>query len=82
MIRDVYHLHKPSMASERLFDFTRHVRGHEGDPCIVEESLEVDADKYHKGDGKYKVVKAQPTQYIGNVDDWEGIALKRTLKEV
>jgi arylsulfatase A-like enzyme len=72
MITDVYHLHKPSMAFERGFDYTQHVRGHEGDPYIVDESIEVDVDKYYKGDGKDKAVKAQLTQYLRNVHDWKG----------
>jgi len=36
MVTDVYHLHKPSMAFERGFDFTKHIRGHEGDPYIID----------------------------------------------
>lgn len=72
MITDVYHLHKPSMAFERGFDYTKHVRGHEGDPYVVHESVEVNVDKYYKGDGKDKAVKAQLTQYLRNVHDWKG----------
>jgi len=72
MVTDVYHLHKPSMAFERGFDYTKHVRGHEGDPHIMDESIEVDVDKYYKGDGKDKAVKAQLTQYLRNVHDWKG----------
>lgn len=72
MITDVYHLHKPSMAFERGFDYTRHVRGQEGDPYIVDESIKVDVEKYYKGDGKDKAVKAQLTQYLRNVHDWKG----------
>lgn len=71
MITDVYHLHKPSMAFERGFDFTKHIRGHEGDPYIVDESIQVDVDKYYKGDGKDKAVKAQLTQYLRNVSHWK-----------
>ena len=72
MITDVYHLHKPSMAFERGFDFTKHIRGHEADPYIVDTSIEVDTEKYYKGNGKDKAVKAQLTQYLRNVHDWEG----------
>jgi arylsulfatase A-like enzyme len=72
MITDVYHLHKPSMAFERGFDYTKHVRGHEGDPYIVDESIEVDVEKYYKGDGKDKAVKAQLIQYLRNVHGWKG----------
>lgn len=72
MITDVYHLHKPSMAFERGFDFTKHIRGHEGDPHVIDDSIEVDVDKYYKGDGKDRAVKAQLTQYLKNIHDWEG----------
>lgn len=71
MITDVYHLHKPSMAFERGFDFTQHIRGHEGDPWIVDESLAVDVDKYYKGDGKDKAVRQQLIQYLRNIKFWQ-----------
>lgn len=72
MITDVYHLHKPSMAFERGFDFTKHIRGHEGDPYILDDSIEVEIDRYYKGDGKDKAVRAQLIQYLRNVHDWKG----------
>lgn len=72
MITDVYHLHKPSMAFERGFDFIKHIRGTEGDPYIVDESIQVDVDKYYKGDGKDKAVRAQLIQYLRNCHDWKG----------
>jgi arylsulfatase A-like enzyme len=71
MITDVYHLHKPSMAFERGFDYTEHVRGHEGDPWVLDESVEVDVDKYYKGDGKDKAVRQQLIQYLRNIDFWK-----------
>src|SRR5512136_2578611 len=72
LITDVYHLHKPTMAFERGFDFTEHIRGHEGDPYVVDESIKVDVDRYYKGDGKDKSVKAQLTQYLKNIHDRKG----------
>jgi arylsulfatase A-like enzyme len=72
MVTDVYHLHKPTMAFERGFDYTKHIRGHEGDPYIVDPSLPVDVDKYYKGDGKDSSVKAQLTQYLRNIHHWKG----------
>jgi arylsulfatase A-like enzyme len=74
MVTDVYHLHKPSMAFERGFDFTRHIRGTEGDPYVIDTSIEVDVDKFYKGDGKDKAVKAQLEQYLRNVHDWKSEA--------
>jgi len=73
-ITDVLHLHKPSMAFERGFDFTQYIRGHEGDPWIVDESIDVEAEveKYYKGDGKDKTVRAQLTQYLRNRHWWKG----------
>jgi len=72
LITDVYHLHKPTMAFERGFDFVQHVRGHEGDPWVLDESIEVDVDRYYKGDGKDKAVKQQLIQYLKNVHFWKG----------
>ena len=84
MITDVYHLHKPSMAFERGFDFIKHIRGHEGDPYIVDQSIEVDVEKFYKGNGRDKAVKAQLTQYLRNIHDWQGeedTFVARTLME-
>ena len=71
MITDVYHLHKPSMAFERGFDYTEHIRGHEGDPWIVDPNVKVDVEAVHKavkGDG---AVKKQIEQYLRNIHWWE-----------
>ncbi|HSR10752.1 MAG TPA: sulfatase [Thermodesulfobacteriota bacterium] len=72
MITDVYHLHKPTMAFERGFDYTKHIRGHEGDPHAVDSKIAVDVEKYYKGDGKDTSVKAQLTQYLRNIRHWKG----------
>ena len=72
MITDVYHLHKPTMAFERGFDYTKHIRGHEGDPHVVDPHIAVDVDNFYKGDGKDTSVKAQLTQYLRNIHHWKG----------
>jgi arylsulfatase A-like enzyme len=74
LVTDVYHLHKPSMAFERGFDYVNFVRGHEGDPWIIDQTINVDAalEKYYKGDGKDKAVKAQLAQYLRNIHWWKG----------
>ena len=72
LITDVYHLHKPSMAFGRGFDFVQYIRGHEGDPWILDESIEVDVDRYYKGDGKDKAVRKQLLQYLRNIQFWKG----------
>ncbi|KIX11229.1 sulfatase [Dethiosulfatarculus sandiegensis] len=74
MITDVYHLHKPSMAFERGFDYTEHVRGHEGDPWIVDPDVDVSErlEQVHKSHGNDRSVKAQIEQYLKNVSWWEG----------
>ena len=72
MVTDVYHLHKPTMAFERGFDYTKHIRGHEGDPFVVDPNIPVDVDKYYKGDGKDTSVKVQLTQYLRNIHHWKG----------
>jgi arylsulfatase A-like enzyme len=48
LITDTYHLHKPQMAFERGFDYVHFIRGQEGDPYILDKSITVDLDAYHK----------------------------------
>ena len=71
MITDVYHLHKPSMAFERGFDTTEHIRGHEGDPWIVDPEIEVDVEAVHKPAPKDTAVRKQIEQYLRNVHWWQ-----------
>jgi arylsulfatase A-like enzyme len=71
LVTDVYHMHKPTMAFERGFDFTQHIRGHEADPWMIDNTVEVDVEKYHKPHGNDKSVKAQIAQYLRNIDHWE-----------
>lgn len=71
LVTDVYHMHKPTMAFERGFDFTQHIRGHEADPWMIDNTIEVDVEKYHKSHGNDKSVKAQITQYLRNINHWE-----------
>ena len=72
LITDVYHLHKPSMAFERGFDYTQHIRGQEGDPWVLDQGIGVDVDRYYKGDGKDKAVRQQLIQYLRNIHFWKG----------
>lgn len=72
LITDTYHLHKPTMGFSRGFDYVQHIRGHEGDPWILDESIKVDVDKYYKGNGKDKAVRQQLTQYLRNTHFWKG----------
>lgn len=73
MVTDVYHLHKPSMAFERGFDYTEHIRGHEGDPWIVDPAIDVSdkVESHHKPFGKDKAVRSQLEQYFRNISWWE-----------
>jgi arylsulfatase A-like enzyme len=60
------------MGFSRGFDYVQHIRGHEGDPWILDESIKVDVDKYYKGNGKDKAVRQQLTQYLRNTHFWKG----------
>ncbi len=74
LITDVYHMHKPSMAFERGFDYTEHIRGQEADPWIVDPAVDVSKRlaEVYKGDGKDRSVKAQLEQYLRNIHWWQG----------
>ena len=48
LVTDVYHMHKPSFNEGRGFDQVRWIRGQEYDPWIVDESVPVDLDKWHR----------------------------------
>ncbi|MCP4626373.1 MAG: sulfatase-like hydrolase/transferase [bacterium] len=72
LVTDVYHMHKPTMAFERGFDFTQHIRGHEADPWVLDESIAVDVDRYHKAHGRDKSVRTQIAQYLRNIHWWQG----------
>jgi arylsulfatase A-like enzyme len=85
LVTDVYHMHKPSMAFERGFDYTEHIRGHEGDPWITDPSIDVSErlEAVHKSMPKDSAVKAQIAQYLRNVHWWkseEDTFVARTLK--
>ncbi|MFC1735945.1 sulfatase [Candidatus Hydrogenedentota bacterium] len=71
LITDTFHMHKPSMAYERGFDFVHFVRGQEGDPYILDKSIEVDLSTHYKSDGKDKMVKQQMEQYLRNIHEWK-----------
>ncbi len=84
LVTDVYHMHKPSMAFERGFDYTEHIRGHEGDPWIIKDmDVSEEVAKVHKDMPRDGAVKAQITQYLKNVHWWESdedTFVARTLK--
>lgn len=84
LVTDVYHMHKPSMAFERGFDYTEHIRGHEGDPWIIKDiDVSEELAKVHKDMPRDGAVKKQITQYLKNVHWWESdedTFVARTLK--
>lgn len=85
LVTDVYHMHKPSMAFERGFDYTEHVRGHEGDPWIVDKSIDVSKrlEEVHKAMPRDSAVKSQIEQYLRNIHWWkseEDTFVARTLR--
>jgi arylsulfatase A-like enzyme len=88
LITDVYHMHKPTMSYERGFDTVKWVRGHEGDPLVVDKSIDVDVDSFYKpngkGDGKEKKVRAMAEQYLRNRAHWktdEDCMIAQVVKE-
>ncbi len=73
MITDVYHFHKPKSEFMRGFDTVQFIRGQEGDPFVMDESVKVDMKKYHKDrDESERSVKfaGQTEQYLRNRAHW------------
>ena len=68
LITDTYHMHKPVYNCGRGFDTVVWVRGQEYDPWVVDESIEVDIDRFHRlrGDETDTRWKTLFTQYLRN----------------
>ncbi|MEK7270855.1 MAG: sulfatase [Planctomycetota bacterium] len=84
LISDVYHMHKPTMAFERGFDYVKWVRGHEYDPWEKDASIPVDVTGHYKTDGKDKVVLKGTEQYLRNRHGWKSDAdtfIAQVMKE-
>jgi arylsulfatase A-like enzyme len=71
MITDVFHFHRPGFNITRGFDFVQFIRGQESDPFVLDESIEVDMDKYHKHDGVDEVWTRQTMNYLRNRAHWK-----------
>jgi len=83
-ISDTFHMHKPTMAFERGFDYVKWVRGHEADPYILDTSIDVTPDLYYKDNGKDKKVRQQMEQYLRNRHTWksdEDTLIAQVVKE-
>jgi len=86
LVSDTYHMHKPVYNYGRGFDTTVFVRGQEYDPWVVDDSIEVDFDRFYrlKGDGSDDAWRQRGTQYLRNrtrfktEDDYPG---PRTIQE-
>ena len=72
LISDTYHMHKPSMAYERGFDYVKWIRGQESDPYIVDETVKVNLSKWsvknYLTDHDIAVFK----QYLRNIHSRKG----------
>ncbi len=71
MITDVFHFHKPGMNMNRGFDYTEFIRGQEDDPHVLDDSIEVELEKYHKSDGVNERWTHQTVQYLRNRAHWK-----------
>jgi len=70
MITDVFHFHRPGFNITRGFDFVQFIRGQESDPFILDESIEVDMERYHKHDGVDEKWTRQTMNYLRNRAHW------------
>jgi len=79
LISDTYHMHKPGMGFGRGFDQVIWIRGQETDPYILDESIQVDLNKYsrrdrsaaYEGDSDEEAEK-KLRQYLRNTAHWKG----------
>ncbi|MDO8684485.1 MAG: sulfatase [Armatimonadota bacterium] len=67
-VTDTYHLHKPGYNSARGFDSVFWIRGQEYDPWIMDESIQVDFEKYYRlrGDAGDEHWNRAGRQYLRN----------------
>ena len=68
LITDTYHMHKPVYNCGRGFDTVVWIRGQEYDPWVVDESIKVDINRFHRlrGDETDARWKTLFTQYMRN----------------
>jgi len=72
LVTDVYHMHKPAFNCGRGFDSVVWVRGQEYDPWIMDSTLPIDLDRWHRlkhGDSKQTaddLWKPRFEQYLRN----------------
>jgi arylsulfatase A-like enzyme len=68
LVTDTYHMHKPVFNCGRGFDTVVWVRGQEYDPWIVDESIPVNLNPYHrlKGDESDALWRPRFEQYLRN----------------
>ncbi|NPV54241.1 MAG: sulfatase [Firmicutes bacterium] len=86
LVSDTYHMHKPVYNCGRGFDTVVWVRGQEYDHWIMDDSIKVDIDTFHrlKGDSTDDMWRQRFVQYMRNrswyktEEDW---CLPRVIKE-
>jgi len=71
MITDVFHFHRPGFNITRGFDFVQFIRGQESDPFVLDQSIPVDMDRYHKHDGVDEKWTRQTMNYLRNRAHWK-----------
>jgi len=70
LITDTYHMHKPQMNYGRGFDYVKFIRGQEYDPCIVDENVKVDMNRFWKERNEGNWPKENLEQYLKNISQW------------
>jgi arylsulfatase A-like enzyme len=80
LITDTYHMHKPSMAYERGFDYVEWIRGQESDPYITDPNVKVDLERWHHKNYSTEQYFSRSVderrkffiQYLRNTAHWKG----------
>jgi len=70
LVTDTYHMLKPGMGYARGFEHVQFIRGQEGDPYVLDETLEIDLNRYELDPDPNLKWTQHLIQYLRNRHHW------------
>jgi len=70
LVTDTYHMLKPGMGYGRGFEHVEFIRGQEGDPYVLDETLEIDLNRYELDPDPNLKWTQHLIQYLRNRHHW------------